>query len=368
MKVDLLGSEKDEDGSQLSEETQSIIIDTEEIPGLVSNNILPYSHSIDDMYREELASNNSSTNNDDGDIELNAEDYNIDWTEVEEGKAAGIPGHWETVPQTGNDLLSNTIGEDLCDALRIKAAAYSDETWQYYWCCNGPFILAQQWKQLHPNISLKQVEVISGLGFLCDAMETMMSLGGCTENINDIIRVDTSTDHTLTDTSTDHTLTDTSIDHTQTSTSTDHTQTDTNEIIQLNTDVDHTLVDTSTDPTQTDTPTQQHTNNSSCSSFNDGQVLSLWNSFYNEIYWSNYNQFMSHSKVIGSQQTVVAEQTDDDIIIVCVIVVIVVVIVVIVVVIVIVVIIVCLRIRRVWSYHKMILLYWTLRFVLIVWV
>ena len=320
-----------EDVSQSEDGGQETMIPLTEdsIEGLVTMETT-YSHSVDDPYREELASTASDNNNDDDDLELNADDYNIDWSEVEAGKAAGIPGQWETVQPESNKDLSSAIGEDLCDALRIKAAAYSDETWQCYWGSNGPYLLAQQWKILHPDIPLKQVEVISGLGFLCDAMETMMSFGGTCTTV-DHTQPDTTVDHTHTDTTVDHTHTDTTVDrpdatvdHTQVATTLDHTHTDNTDttVDQPDATVDHTQPDATVDHTHTDTTVdhtqqQESSSQSDCSIFNDEQVLLLWNTFYNEMYWSNYSQFMKQSAGTTVTEPIQvemesAENTEDD--------------------------------------------------------
>ena len=91
---------------------------------------LPYSHSADDPYRENITASISNSSDDEDEGEGS---FNIDWAEVEAGKAAGIPGQWEAVPvakEMANNDLGSLIGDDLCKALQIKAAAYSDEDWQ----------------------------------------------------------------------------------------------------------------------------------------------------------------------------------------------------------------------------------------------
>ena len=117
----------------------------------------------------------SDENNEESANELN---YDIDWAEVDAGKAAGLPGEWELVSSspTADDLLHSAIGSDLCDALKIKAAAYANHSWQSYWCTNGPLYLAKCWEEQYPDIPLKHVEVISGLEFLCGRLQNEMTL------------------------------------------------------------------------------------------------------------------------------------------------------------------------------------------------
>ena len=117
----------------------------------------------------------SDENNEESANELN---YDIDWAEVDAGKAAGLPGEWEPVSSspTADELLHSAIGSDLCDALKIKAAAYANHSWQSYWCTYGPLYLAKCWEEQYPDIPLKHVEVISGLEFLCGRLQNEMTL------------------------------------------------------------------------------------------------------------------------------------------------------------------------------------------------
>ncbi len=213
---------------------------------------LPYSHSADDPYREH------STSSSDEEAGQGAESFEglsleIDWTEVEAGTAAGIPGKWETVSVTKatNNDLSSMIGDDLCKALQIKAAAYSDETWQSYWSSNGPYLLAQYWRERHPDVPLKKVDVISGLGFLCDDMEGMMTERQREEEEEEEGGVNTVKDESTAVVS---------------------------------------------DGCGSNGCGQDDATPESAVVNDDEHVLSLWNTFYNEIYWQAYLEFVRQSE------------------------------------------------------------------------
>ena len=221
--------------------------------------MLPYSHSVDETYRECPSSLTSTDNEEEVEmpVEINADKYNIDWTEVAAGKAAGIPGQWEQVSsdvEEGNHTLSSAIGDDLCQALQMKAAAYTDQDWQSYWSSNGPYILASYWRECHPKIPLKRVEVISGLGFLCTALENMMTLRVEKEESNCEEAVGSQTTPTFESTWMD-------------SHSDEKTEADTGGM-KRNEPSDNNAVQ-----------------------MEDEQVLSLWNTFYNEMYWYVYSQY-----------------------------------------------------------------------------
>ena len=211
---------------------------------------LPYSHNADDPYREHSTSSSDEGADQRTESFEGAESYEglsreIDWTEVEEGRAAGIPGKWETVSvtKTTNDDLSSIIGDDLCKALQIKAAAYSDESWQSYWSSNGPYLLAQYWRERHPDVPLKKVDVISGLGVLCDAMEGMMAV---------------------------------------------------QEEGELNTVKDESTAVVSDGCGSSGCGQDDATPESAVN--DDEHLLLLWNTFYNEIYWQAYVEFVRQSE------------------------------------------------------------------------
>ena len=97
----------------------------------------------------------------------------VDWDEVGCGQAAGMPGRWVEVVRE-QQLPSCT--EELLTALHLKAQAFADDAWQEYWTSTGPSHLAQCWSQQYPSISLDKVEYVSGIDFLCQTMQTQMSL------------------------------------------------------------------------------------------------------------------------------------------------------------------------------------------------
>ena len=93
--------------------------------------------------------------------------------EVVCGQAAGMPGRWVEVVHEEQQSSST---EELLTALHLKAQAFADNGWQEYWTSAGPSHLAQSWSQQYPSIPLNKVECVCGVDFLCQTMETQMSL------------------------------------------------------------------------------------------------------------------------------------------------------------------------------------------------
>jgi trimethylguanosine synthase len=194
---------------------------------------------------------NNSTEDDDDDKSsahssaIDENQFNVDWEEVKEGKAAGLPSQWEEVVVTDETLQdpeqpSTDVTKDLYEALSMKAQAYANEQWQAYWQMYGPSYLAECWKQEHPDVSLKRVEIVSGLGFLCESLENKMQL-----EMDDSVCIDHKDDQ----------------------------------------------------PSKTD----------ACS-LSDEEVLSLWNEFYNSLYWYTFKLFQIQT---GGQEEAIEVDLND---------------------------------------------------------
>ncbi len=56
--------------------------------------------------------------------------------------------------------------DELLTALRIKAAAFSNESWSIHWLANGPQILIDGWKQTYPDVPLSRVARVCSVDFL----------------------------------------------------------------------------------------------------------------------------------------------------------------------------------------------------------
>ena len=152
-------------------------------------------------YRVESEGKEGGESDDDSsvgsDVQIDVTQFDINWDDVREGRAAGLPSQWETVEVTeyeggtGTQELEEDVEEKerkiskeekkLYRALKIKARAYANKNWQHYWETNGPAILAESWRQQYPKIPLKHVEVVSGVGCLCESLETKMQLEGTVE-------------------------------------------------------------------------------------------------------------------------------------------------------------------------------------------
>ena len=56
--------------------------------------------------------------------------------------------------------------DSLLAALQVKAAAFSDDSWNTHWLAKGPQILIEGWKEAYPNIPLSRVAQVCVVDFL----------------------------------------------------------------------------------------------------------------------------------------------------------------------------------------------------------
>ena len=85
---------------------------------------------------------------------------------VTTGKEAGWPGQWEEVVE------EEMIEEQLLYSLQMKGSAMSNESWQGHWTQVGPGLLASGWLEQYPSVPLAQVEQITGITFLSEAVQS----------------------------------------------------------------------------------------------------------------------------------------------------------------------------------------------------
>ena len=238
----------------------------------VSSSLLEYC-----TMRESSDDDESSIHSSCGFIDVSK--LNIDWDEVKEGKAAGLPSQWETVSEDEKEEadLSANIGMDLYDALRVKAAAYANHEWQEYWSHYGPAYLAECWQEQHPDIPLKHVETVSGLGFLCEALEQKMQLESCPELEKSTVEGDQMM-------SPDNSKTQTRSKADEINVVFDGGLPKSAVKSQISASEEHTC-----------TPEALHsqctTSKSNVVSLTDEEVLYLWNEFYNSLYWYAFQLF-----------------------------------------------------------------------------
>ena len=217
------------------------------------------------IYREHVSSEEG-----DEDTPINMASA-VDWEEVREGRAAGLPGQWMpvSVESEPNDL-SQLIGNDLYDALRLKAAVYANEQWQSYWSTYGPNYLAQTWRKQYPHIPLEDVDAACGLGFLCQSLEDKMQLNVLEQptTTSDIAAGNNTSDQISTQCpSTDLDLPNNQLKDTARQSTQDNQPKDTS---------------------NADSPQDTNTDNDKISK---EDLVSLWNTFYNSIYWYTYSLF-----------------------------------------------------------------------------
>ena len=125
---------------------------------------------------------NESTQSQD---DLCSEDlFAIDLEEIAAGRAARMPGEWECIPVEEDPT---TATQDLLTALRIKAEAFANSEWQSYWSLHGPSVLATTWTNQYPRIPLQHIEALTGIDFLCQAFgeKITQDLERCTLNGED---------------------------------------------------------------------------------------------------------------------------------------------------------------------------------------
>ena len=63
--------------------------------------------------------------------------------------------------------------EQLLEALRKKADAFSNKEWEAYWLREGPALLTNGWLATHPDIPLANVEGVCSLEFLSSAIKNL---------------------------------------------------------------------------------------------------------------------------------------------------------------------------------------------------
>lgn len=251
----------------------------------VSSSLLEYC-----TMRESSDDDESSVHSSCGFIDVSK--LNIDWDEVKEGKAAGLPSQWETVSEEEKEEeadLSANIGMDLYDALRVKAAAYANHEWQEYWSHYGPAYLAECWQEQHPDIPLKHVETVSGLGFLCEALEQKMQLESCPE-----LEKSTMDGEQMM-----------SPDKSKTKARSNADEIDLVLDVGLPESPVKSQILASEEHTSTPEGLHSHdtTSKNNVVSLTDEEVLYLWNEFYNSLYWYAFQLFQGseNEELVGNE-------------------------------------------------------------------
>lgn len=226
------------------------------------------------------------------DVQIDVTQFDINWDDVREGRAAGLPSQWETVEVTEYKEITGTqeLEEEkvkergravskeekkLYRALKIKARAYADKNWQYYWETNGPAILAESWRQHYPKIPLKLVEVVSGLGCLCESLESKMQLEATVEReeVQPVTEIEGGTHE-------ESNVGPALFEETTLAVGLEETDSvEEGEIIEaasrMNTEEGHSI--------------------GYIASMRDEEVLCLWKEFYNNCYWYTFEVFTQNS-------------------------------------------------------------------------
>ena len=220
------------------------------------------------------------------------EQSGVDWGEVEAGKAAGMPGCWEPVEQdtvtTGDQASPSSLThqfapsstQELLGALEMKAQAFADQEWQHYWSSAGPAHLAWSWRQQHPHISLTKVECVSGVDFLCQALQTHMTL-----STPDQPDQPARCEETKKEEDGQYTV--------------QHAYSESEEApvegpeVSRDEDVTTSMEGGGRDP-------------------NDTEVLAMWNEFYNLLYWTHYSWFRGGQGAVDSAGEKMVEEEEEE--------------------------------------------------------
>ena len=78
---------------------------------------------------------------------------------------------------TGDDETETTESivpsetQELLQALKTKAEAFSDKEWLQYWQMEGPSLLIGGWKTIHPDIPLSKIHELGSLEFVSATLE-----------------------------------------------------------------------------------------------------------------------------------------------------------------------------------------------------
>lgn len=200
---------------------------------------------------------------------LNREQHDVDWEEVVRGEAAGMPGQWIPVVQDHTSTTATT--EDLLSALHVKAQAFADDDWQQYWSTTGPSHLAHSWTQSYPSIPLNKVENVSGVDFLCQAMQTQMIL------TSDTIAAEEENMVTVEEPST-------TVDGCESAVTGDNENSHEKEREEESKSVE----------------------------ISDVEILSMWNKFYNNHYWHIYSWYRGDCDELLPVDTTIVEEEEKE--------------------------------------------------------
>jgi len=197
------------------------------------------------------------------------------------GKEAGWPGQWEEVVE------EEMMEEQLLYSLQMKGSAMSNEAWQEHWGRVGPSLLAQGWLERYPSVSLVQVEQVTGVGFLNQAVQSSKLTNAVEKlSLNSAPNEDTKSKEEACETLDPPDMSGLSIDDTATKVDDQNDQ----NASKLMT-ADGIVADESQPQLEQ-------------KSFSDEQITEMWLNFYNEYYWYCYQQFVGPMDETSKQSSV----------------------------------------------------------------
>ena len=219
------------------------------------------------------------------------------------GKEAGWPGQWEEVEEEMTE-------EQLLYSLQVKGNAMNDEAWQEHWAQVGPGMLASSWVEQYPSIPLTQVEQVTGVTFLSQAIQSSkltsavekLSLNEdknsaankeeMNKNLDPPDLSGLSIDDTVAKTddqgTTDHQST-AECGHGDQSAAVDQDDQGKADNHNQSTADDQGRVDVA--PADANA-TKEGQTQSSQQSFSNEEISEIWSNFYNQYYWYCYQQFV----------------------------------------------------------------------------
>lgn len=221
------------------------------------------------------------------------------------GKEAGWPGQWEEVEEEMSE-------EQLLYSLQVKGSAMSDEAWQEHWAQVGPGMLASSWLEQYPSIPLTQVEQVTGVTFLSQAIQSSKLTSAVEKlslNENSAPDEDAVNKEEMNKNLDPPDLSGLSIDDTAAKADdqgTAHQSTTGHQSIakcdqgtaddqSAADDQDHdqsTADDQGTVDVASADATEEGQTQSSQQSFSNEEISEMWSNFYNQYYWYCYQQFV----------------------------------------------------------------------------
>ncbi|XP_065883658.1 trimethylguanosine synthase-like isoform X2 [Dysidea avara] len=198
------------------------------------------------------------------------------------GQEAGWPGKWEEVEEEMTE-------EQLLYSLQVKGAAMSDQLWQEHWAQVGPSLLASNWRKSYPKVTLSRLQQATGVTFLCEELadERSSDMSNAVEKLS--LNDDQSTSEDAANKNGEK-VEDLELSKLSLDAAPKETTSEGNPSASVKEGDTSTVAVAGEDQSQ---PILQETSSNE-------EIMDVWLTFYNEHYWSCYQQFAG--SLGGAQQ------------------------------------------------------------------